>query len=73
MLCDNEEDIVIIDFGISSVKGGANTVIVTKTGMTPEYSASETFRNLFLEESDYYSLGTSRAVSSYLFVEQTNR
>ena len=57
MLCDNEEDVVIIDFGISSVKGGSNTVIVTKTGMTPEYSASETFRNLFLEESDYYSLG----------------
>lgn len=57
MLCDNEEDIAIIDFGISSIKGGANTVIVTKTGMTPEYSASETFRNLFLEESDYYSLG----------------
>ena len=57
MLCDNEEDVVIIDFGISSVKGGTNTVIVTKTGMTPEYSASETFRNLFLEESDYYSLG----------------
>ena len=57
MLCDNEEDVVIIDFGISSVKGGSNTVVVTKTGMTPEYSASETFRNLFLEESDYYSLG----------------
>lgn len=57
MLCDNEVDVVIIDFGISSVKGGSNTVIVTKTGMTPEYSASETFRNLFLEESDYYSLG----------------
>ena len=57
MLCDNEEDVVIIDFGISSVKGGTNTVIVTKTGMTPEYSASETFRNLYLEESDYYSLG----------------
>ena len=34
-----------------------NTIIVTKTGMTPEYSAPETFRNLFLEESDYYSLG----------------
>ena len=33
MLCDNEKDIVIIDFGISSVKGGANTVIVTKTGI----------------------------------------
>ena len=25
--------------------------------MTPEYSAPETFRNLFLEESDYYSFG----------------
>lgn len=57
MLCDNEEDVVIIDFGISSVKEGSNTIVVTKTGMTPEYSASETFRNLFLEESDYYSLG----------------
>lgn len=57
MLCDNEEDVVIIDFGISSVKGGSNTIIITKTGMTPEYSASETFRNLYLEESDYYSLG----------------
>lgn len=57
MLCDNEEDVVIIDFGISSVKDGSNTIIVTQTGMTPEYSAMETFRNLFLEESDYYSLG----------------
>ena len=53
MLCDNEEDVVIIDFGISSVKDGSNTIIVTQTGMTPEYSAMETFRNLFLEESDY--------------------
>ena len=57
MLCDNEEDVVIIDFGISSVKDSSNTIIVTQTGMTPEYSALETFRNLFLEESDYYSLG----------------
>ncbi len=57
MLCDNEEDVVIIDFGISSIKGGSTTVIVTKTGMTPEYAAPETFHNVFLEESDYYSLG----------------
>ena len=57
MLCDNEEDISIIDFGISSFTGGVSTVIVTKTGMTPEYSAPETFKNIFLEESDYYSLG----------------
>lgn len=59
MLCDNEADVVIIDFGISSIRDSSNTVIVTKTGMTPEYSAPETFRNLFLEESDYYSLGIS--------------
>ena len=25
--------------------------------MTPEYSAPETFKNLFLKESDYYSFG----------------
>lgn len=57
MLCDNQEDVAIIDFGISSIREGGNTVVVTKTGMTPEYSAPETFRNLFLEESDYYSFG----------------
>jgi serine/threonine protein kinase len=57
MLCDNGLDVCIIDFGISSARNNENTVIVTKTGMTPEYSAPETFRNLFLEESDYYSFG----------------
>jgi len=57
MLCDNGKDVAIIDFGISSVKNDGNTVIVTQTGMTPEYSAPETFRNLYLAESDYYSLG----------------
>lgn len=57
MVCDNQKDVAIIDFGISSVREDNNTIIVTKTGMTPEYSAPETFRNLFLEESDYYSLG----------------
>lgn len=57
MVCDNQKDVAIIDFGISSAREDNNTIIVTKTGMTPEYSAPETFRNLFLEESDYYSLG----------------
>lgn len=57
MLCNDQKNVAIIDFGISSVREGGNTVVVTKTGMTPEYSAPETFRNLFLEESDYYSLG----------------
>ena len=57
MLADNGRDVVIIDFGISSVKDDDSTVLVTKTGMTPEYSAPEAFRNLFLDISDYYSLG----------------
>ncbi len=57
MMQDDNKSIAIIDFGISSVVEEGNTVLVTKTGMTPEYSAPETFRNLFLEESDYYSFG----------------
>lgn len=50
-------DVAIIDFGISSVQSDGSTIVVTSTGMTPEYSAPETFRRLFLEESDYYSFG----------------
>ncbi len=57
MLNDNGVDVSIIDFGISSVRESGNTVVVTQTGMTPEYSAPETFKNLFLSESDYYSFG----------------
>ena len=57
MLHDNGRDISIIDFGISSVRDNDNTVIITNTGMTPDYSAPETFRNLVLNESDYYSMG----------------
>ncbi len=59
MLCDDRRTTAIIDFGISSVREGGNTVVVTRTGMTPEFSAPETFRNVFLEESDYYSLGVT--------------
>ncbi len=57
MLADDGKSVAIIDFGTSSVTEQGNTVLVTKTGMTPEYSAPETFRNLFLKEADYYSLG----------------
>lgn len=57
MFLEDNKNVAIIDFGISSVVEEGNTVLVTKTGMTPEYSAPETFRNLFLEESDYYSFG----------------
>ena len=47
MLLDDNKRVAIIDFGISSVVEQGNTVLVTKTGMTPEYSAPETFRDLF--------------------------
>ena len=59
MLCDNGKDVAIIDFGISSVRESGNTVVMTRTGMTPEYSAPETFKSLFLAESDYYSFGVT--------------
>lgn len=59
MLGNDGQSLTLIDFGISSVKSENATVIVTRTGLTPEYSAPETFRNLFLEESDYYSLGVT--------------
>lgn len=57
LMITNDGSINIIDFGVSSVTQNGNTVIVTQTGKTPEYSAPETFRELYLAESDYYSFG----------------
>ena len=57
MICDDGTTYAIIDFGISSAVDEGSTILVTKTGMTPEYSAPETFKNIFYEGSDYYSLG----------------
>ena len=57
MLNADGETISIIDFGISSAVEGDNTIVVTRTGLTPEYSAPETFKNIFYEGSDYYSFG----------------
>lgn len=57
MLNNDGETVSIIDFGISSAVDSGNTLLVTKTGMTPEYSAPETFKNIFYEGSDYYSFG----------------
>ena len=57
MLRDNNKGVALIDFGISSVVGKDNTVLVTQTGMTPAYSAPETFRGTYLIESDYYAFG----------------
>lgn len=57
MVCADGDSVAIIDFGISSVVEDGSTVIVTRTGMTPECTAPESLHGLFLEESDYYSFG----------------
>ena len=57
MVTDDQSAVAIIDFGISSITESGNTVIVTQTGMTPEYSAPETFKGLYSSNADYYSLG----------------
>ena len=56
MVSNDQNNIVLIDFGISSATEG-NTVVVTQTGKSPFYSAPETSTGIFLAESDYYSLG----------------
>ena len=56
-LNDNGE-VAIIDFGISSKLEEDMTVLITKTGkQSDDYSAPETFRNIYLNESDYYAFG----------------
>ena len=53
----DDGSIAIIDFGVSSEVAEGLTMLVDQTGMTLAYSAPETFRDIFLRESDYYSLG----------------
>ena len=60
MLSDDGKQVQIIDFGISSALDEGVTVRITRTGMTPEYSAPETFSGVVTAESDYYSLGITR-------------
>lgn len=57
MLRTEQYDIALIDFGISSILENNSTVLLTQTGMTPQYAAPETMQGMFMEESDYYSMG----------------
>ena len=59
MLRTQQYDIALIDFGISSILENNSTVLLTQTGMTPQYSAPETMHGMFMEESDYYSMGVT--------------
>lgn len=58
IMCVAEDlQVAIIDFGISSPIQADTTMVLTQTGMTPEYCAPETFKGLYSTHSDYYSLG----------------
>ena len=57
MISNDGKHVHIIDFGISSAKDDGVSVLITKTGMSPEYCAPETFNNVWVEESDFYSFG----------------
>ena len=58
MTLDDNSRVSIIDFGISSKLEEDMTVLITKTGkQSDDYSAPETFRNIYLNESDYYAFG----------------
>lgn len=56
-ITDDEEDIVIGDFGISSYMEERLTVRRTSASRTLGYSAPETTQGFVSKESDYYSLG----------------
>ena len=53
---DSCQHVVLIDFGISS-DAGRNTLLLTRTGMTPAYAAPEAIQGVFHRETDYYALG----------------
>ncbi|WP_051621916.1 protein kinase [Ruminobacter sp. RM87] len=57
VISNDGKHVHIIDFGISSAKDDGVSVLITKTGMSPEYCAPETFNNVWVEESDFYSFG----------------
>ena len=56
ILLTKENDLILIDFGISTETNG-QTIVVTQTGKTPFYAAPETTSGAFSIYSDYYSLG----------------
>ena len=59
MMWSNEEDetLVLIDFGLSSVTSSSQSIVVSQIGFTASYAAPEVLRNVYFDESDYYSLG----------------
>ncbi len=56
MITPEDRGIRIIDFGVSSELDNS-TLVITRTGKTPAYSAPETIAGVFSPASDYFSFG----------------
>jgi serine/threonine protein kinase len=56
MITPEDRGIRIIDFGVSSELDNF-TLVITRTGKTPAYSAPETITGVFSPASDYFSFG----------------
>ena len=54
---DEKWKLVLIDFGLSSVIRESLSVVVSQVGFTTAYAAPEVLRNLYFDESDYFSMG----------------
>ena len=54
---DDENTLVLIDFGLSSAYRESKSIVVSQIGFTASYAAPEVLRNVYFDESDYYSLG----------------
>lgn len=58
LLSNNEQSVLITDFGISEVKGD-EALVLSKAGMSFEYAAPEVYSSACIEEADYYSFGVT--------------
>ena len=54
---EDENGLVLIDFGLSSAVRESKSIVVSQIGFTASYAAPEVLRNVYFDESDYYSLG----------------
>ena len=52
-----KDSVVLIDFGLASVAATSLTVVVSQVGYTQGYAAPEVSTGVYLDDSDYYSLG----------------
>ena len=54
---EDENGLVLIDFGLSSSVRESKSIVVSQIGFTASYAAPEVLRNVYFDESDYYSMG----------------